>query len=138
MPSTAIAGRGSQLQRSPDGSTYTTVAEVKKVTQSGSKSDLDDITNMDSPSNFREYLPTLLDGGEFSFECLWYPGNTSQSQLRSDFNNQTLLYWKLLLSNATNGVSFTAYVVEVDADVPVDKAVTKSFKLKVSGPVTEF
>lgn len=138
MPSTAIAGRGTALQRSPDGSTYTTVAEVKKVSQSGSKADMDDITNMDSASAWREYLPTLLDGGEVSFDCLWYPGSSIQSQLRTDFQAQSLLYWKILLSNATNGISFQGYVVQVDGDWPVDKAVTKSFKLKITGPVTEF
>jgi hypothetical protein len=138
MPSTAIAGRGSKLQRSPDGSTYTTIAEVKKTTASGSKSDFDDITNFDSPSNFREYLPTLLDGGEYSFDCLWYPGSSIQTQLRTDWTNQSLLYWKFLLSNGTNGVSFQGYVSNTDFDAPVDKSVTKNFKIKVTGPVTEF
>jgi len=140
MSSTAIAGRGSKLQRSPDGTTYTTIAEVKSFQQSGSKQDYDDITNMDSASSFREYLPTLNDSGEVGFELLMYPGNANQQQLRTDFNNQTLLYWKILLSNGTNGVSFQAYVQSPgDVDVKVDKAALRTgAKLKITGAVTEF
>jgi len=140
MPSTAIAGRGSHLQRSTDGVTYTTIAQVKQFSQTGSKQDYDDITNMDSASSFREYLATLNDSGEMGFDLVFLPGSSIQQQLRTDFNAQTLLYWKVVLSNGTNGVSFQAYVQSPgDLDTKVDKAVTRSgAKLKITGPVTEF
>jgi predicted secreted protein len=140
MSSTGLAGRGAHLQRSPDGVTYTTLAQVKSFQQSGSKQDYDDITTMDSPSSFREYLATLNDSGEMGFDLIFLPGSSIQQQLRTDFNNQTLLYWKVVLSNGTNGVSFTAYVQSPgDLDNKVDKAVVRSgAKLKITGPVTEF
>jgi hypothetical protein len=140
MASVSLAGRGSQLQRSPDGITYTTLAEVKTFSQSGSKQDYDDITNMDSPSSFREYLATLNDSGEMGFDLIFFPGNSIQQQLRSDFNNQTLLYWKVLLANGTNGISFTGYVqTPGDLEVNIDKAVMrKGAKIKITGSVTEF
>jgi hypothetical protein len=140
MPSVSIAGRGSQLQRSPDGITYTTLAEVKTFSQSGSKQDYDDITNMDSPSSFREFVATLNESGEMGFDLVYYPGSSIQAQLRTDFNNQTLLYWKVLLSNGTNGISFQAYVqTPGDLDVSIDKVVMrKGAKLKITGSVTEF
>jgi predicted secreted protein len=136
--SSSFAARGSHLQRSPDNSTFTTVAEVLKITQGGSKADLADVTNMDSPSNFREKLPTLLDSGEITFDCNWVPGSSIQNQLTTDFNNQTLLYWKVLLPNATNGVSFQGYVTDKNFDLPIDKQATKSLKITITGPITEF
>lgn len=136
--SSSFAARGSKLQRSPDDATFTTVAEVLKITQGGSKSDLADVTNMDSPSSFREKLPTLLDSGDITFDCNWVPGSAIQTQLTTDFNNQTLLYWKILLPNGTNGVSFQAYVTDKNFDLPIDKQGTKSLKLTITGPVTEF
>ena len=136
--SNSIAGRGSKVQRSPDGVTYTTIAEVLKFNQSGGKSDLADVTNMDSPSNFREKLPTLLDSGDLSVDCNWIPGSSIQQQLTTDFNNQTLLYWKVLLSNGVNGVSFQGYVTDKNFDVPIDKQITKALKITITGPITEF
>ncbi|HEY0701266.1 MAG TPA: phage tail tube protein [Candidatus Acidoferrales bacterium] len=136
--SNSIAARGSKLQRSPDNSTFTTIAEVLKINGSGGKSDLADVTNMDSPSNFREKLPTLLDSGDVSFDCNWIPGNSTQTQLTTDFNNQTLLYWKILLPNGTNGLSFQGYVTDKNFDLPIDKQASKSLKLTITGPITEF
>jgi Lambda phage tail tube protein, TTP len=134
----SIAARGSQLQRSTDNVTFVAIAEVIKVAETGAKADLADVTNFASASNFREYLPTLLDGGEFNFESNLVPGNATQTNLRSDFNNQTLNYWKLLYSNGTNGLSFQAYVVGTDVDADITKQISRQIKLKVSGPVTEF
>jgi len=136
--SQAFAARGSKLQRSPDNSTFTTIAEVLKISQSGSKSDLADVTNMDSPSAFREKLPTLLDSGEIQFDCNYVPGSSIQNQLTTDFNGQTLLYWKILLPNNTNGVSFQGYVTDKNFDLPIDKQGTKALKITITGPITEF
>ncbi len=74
--SQAFAGRGTLLQIGSGGSspyTFTTLAEVKKIQFSGSKYDLADVTNMQS-GTFREWLPTLADSGEISFEANLIPG----------------------------------------------------------------
>jgi predicted secreted protein len=136
--SQSIAARGTMLQRgSGSPTTYTTIAEVLKIQRSGSKADLADVTNMDSPSSFREFLPTLLDSGEVSFECNFIPSSSSQATVLSDFTNQTLSPWKIELPGGTEGNwTFNAYVTSDDIDIPIDKQVTKSVKLKISGPVT--
>ena len=97
MASAAFAPRGTQFQHSPDGVTYTTVAEVIKIQTTGSKADLADVTNMDSASAFREYLATLVDSGEISLDTNFIPGNATQQILATDFNNQTLGYYKIVL-----------------------------------------
>jgi Lambda phage tail tube protein, TTP len=134
--SQSIAARGTELQRSPDGTTYTTVAEVLKIGRSGSKADLADVTNMDSPSSFREFLPTLLDSGEISFECNLIPASSIQATVLSDFTGQVLSYWKIELPATAGHWAFQAYVTSDDLDFPIDKQVTKTVKLKITGPVT--
>jgi predicted secreted protein len=132
----SIAARGTQLQRSPDGSSYVTISEVLKIQRSGSKLDAVDVTNMDSPSNFREFLATLNDSGEITFECNFIPGSSVQALLDSDFNNQVLSPWKIELPGAAGHFTFSAWVTSDDFDLPVDKQATKSVKLKITGPVT--
>lgn len=139
MPSQAFAPRGTQLQRgtnplAPTG--YTTIAEVIKITRSGSKADLADVTNMDS-GVFREFLPTVLDSGEVSIEFNLLPGSATQATLLSDFNNQTLSPYKIELPGGTLGTwIFNAYVVSDDFDLEYSKQGHKTVKLKITGGVT--
>jgi predicted secreted protein len=134
--SNAFAPRGTLFQHSPDGITYTTVAEVTKIQSSGSKADLADVTNMDSSSSFREFLATLVDSGEISLDTNFIPGNATQQILETDFNNQTLGYYKIVLPNSLGNATFRAYVSSKDFDLPVDKQGTKAIKLKVTGAIT--
>ena len=54
------------------------LAEIKSSDFSGAKYDLDDVTNYES-GNFREWLTTLADSGEVSFEGNYIPSDASQS-----------------------------------------------------------
>jgi hypothetical protein len=134
--SQAFAPRATLFQHSPDGVTYTTVAEVTKVQNTGSKADLADVTNFDSPSSFREFLATLVDSGDIAVDCNFIPGNATQQILETDFNNQTLGYYKITLPSTLGNATFRAYVSSKDFDLPVEKQATRSVKLKVTGPMT--
>jgi hypothetical protein len=139
MPSQAFAGRSSQLQRG-DGATptevFSTIAEVRKITRSGSKADLADVTNMDS-GNYREFLPTLLDAGEIALEGNYIPSDITQGLLQADFDGQAKHNWKIVLPAARGHWSFAAYVVGVDTpDLQVDKEATFSSRLKITGAAT--
>jgi predicted secreted protein len=136
--SNAFAPRGTELQRGTPltSPTYTTIAEVTKISISGSKADLADVTNMDSPSNFREFLPTLLDSGEIKAEMNFIPGDATQAAVLADFNGQVLSPWQIVLPNSLGSFTFNAYVTTEDVDLPIDKQGTRSFTLKVTGPVT--
>ena len=129
--SSAFAARGTQLQRAG-----VTIAEVTKINKSGSKMDLVDVTNMDSPSFFREFLPTLNDSGELSFDCNFIPGDAAQQALLDDFNNQVKSAYIIPLPSTKGRFSFDGYVTTDDLDLTIDKAATKPGKVKVTGPIT--
>ncbi|MGO9641165.1 MAG: phage tail tube protein [Candidatus Acidiferrales bacterium] len=134
--SQAFAPRGTQLQHSPDGATYTKVTEVKKIQSSGSKADMADVTNMDSPSSYREFLATLVDAGEITLDTNFVPGDPVQQALAADFDNQTLGYYKIVLPGALGNASFRAYVTSKDFDLPIANEGTRALKLKITGPMT--
>lgn len=122
---------------------FTTVAEVKKVDFTGGKSDTADVTSMDSAGAYREFLPTLLDSGELSFDGN-YLGNadTTQAELQSTFDSQILANWKIILptppgENASRGTwTFKAFVTSFDPVFPIDKEASFTCKLKITGPRT--
>jgi predicted secreted protein len=134
--SNAFAPRGTEVQHSSDGVTYTTIAEVSKAENTGSKADTADVTNFDSTSGFREFLSTLSDSGEFAIECNFIPGNATQQVLETDFNNQTLGYYKVVLPNSLGNSTFRAIVASRDFMLPIDKQGTRAIKLKISGIMT--
>jgi len=136
--SQAFAGRGTVLQLGTGGSspyTFTELAEVKKIQFSGTKYDLADVTNMES-GNFREWLPTLADSGEVSFEANLIPGDATQQSLIATFNSAILTPVQVVLPNALGTFAFNAYVQTIDRDFPIDKEATISGKLKITGQIT--
>lgn len=132
--SSAFAPRGTQLQHSPDGVTYTTIAEVLKISNTGSKADLADVTNMDSSQAYREFLPTLLDAGDVAFDTNFIPGNATQQVLDTDYAGQVQGYYKIVLPNSLGNAPFRAYVGSRDYELPIDKQGTRTVKLKITGP----
>lgn len=132
--SQAFPGRGTELQYNI-GSGFTTLAELKKIDFSGSKYDLADVSNMDG-GNFREWLPTLADSGELSFDGNYVPADQSQKDLLNSFNNATLVAWQVVLPGGRGTISFNAYVQELARSIPVDKEASVSGKLKITGKIT--
>src|SRR5690349_14396872 len=110
MASLAFRGAGTQFKRgNSDGppETFTLIPECKTITFSGAKADLDDVTNLDSTGAYREYITTLLDGGEVQADGN-YLGNQSAIQQASltDFNNQTKRNYQVVLPNSLGTLSF--------------------------------
>jgi len=115
------------------------IAELTKISRSGSKSDLADVTNMDSVGAYREFLPTLLDAGDLSLEGN-YLGNqeATQQSLQTLFDNQTLSTGCTLVAPGGRGtLTFSCYVSEPpNPDFSHDKPATFSAKLKITGKPT--
>jgi predicted secreted protein len=136
--SSAFAPRGTVIQFEAPGSTYfEPLAEIKNINFSGAKYDLADTTNYES-GNFREWLPTLADSGECSFEGNYIPGDPSQASLLNFFNNGTLVLWQVTLPNNLGQITFKAFVNSLEHNLPLDKEATISVKLKITGAVAGF
>lgn len=136
--SQAFSPRGTVIQFEAPGSTYfEPLAEVKSISFTGAKYDLTDTTNYES-GNFREWLTTLADSGECSFEGNYIPGDPSQSSLLQFFNNGTLVLWQITLPSNLGQITFKAYVSSLEHMLPLDKQASISVKLKVTGTVGGF
>jgi predicted secreted protein len=119
---------------------FVPLAEIKDINFTGSKYDLDDVTNYES-GNFREFISTLADSGDLSFSGNYIPTDASQAALLGFFNTGVLVSWKITLpaaANASQPITFKAFVQSLEHNLPLDKAATISGKLKISGPVAGF
>lgn len=135
----AYPGYGSMLQSGGlAGSTYSKVGQLKKFSFSGLSADFDEITNLDSPTIFKEWMKTNVDGKEVAFDGVLNPNDTQQQDLLINLaaaGSAALYYWKI---TTTDGSTFTfqAYVSEYTNAVEYNKAITFTGKLKLVGPVT--
>lgn len=69
MASKQIISYGATVERSTDGVTYTSIPEVKGVAVPEVEQEYPEVTNMDSPNGFREYIKGLKDAGEIEVPC---------------------------------------------------------------------
>src|SRR5215469_18382863 len=119
--SKAFAGQFTQLQRAG-----VTIAEMTKIQATGSKADVLDVTNMDSPTAYREKLVTLLDAGDINFDGNLIADDATQQQVQADFDGRTLSDWSIVLPvDPATGVTrghwaFAAFVMSVDFDLQHD------------------
>ncbi len=142
MPaSNALLGYGSVFQivsdTSPD--LYVELAEIKSITPPSISVDQVEVTHMQSPNRYREFISGLLDGGEASFEMNFIPGSTSDDRLFELLNLPTgVSRRRACRISYPNGVtwSFEAEVTGYEPDIPFDDAMTATVTLKVTGTIT--
>jgi hypothetical protein len=141
--SVGFTGKGGSLSISTDGTAFTKIAQVQKVTSGGMKSNLADITNLDSPSAFIERIPTTLDSGTLTCTIVANPADAGQAMLLAAFQAQTKLTCKLQyppVGAQTTGLlkTFSAYVTSAPMpSMAVTEASTFDAELTITANVTD-
>jgi predicted secreted protein len=137
MPTSAKASHGTLLKRGDGGSpeNFATIAEVLDISGPALALGTEEATSHDS--NFwREYVPTLLEGGEVSFDINYFE-HTTQVNLRTDMLNRTRRNFQVVFpTSPAKTFSFAAYVTGFELSAPVEGKLTASVSLQISGPVT--
>ncbi len=132
---------GTQLQRgNADGppETFTAIAAIETIGGPQLKTTMLDVTTLDSPSGFAEFLPTFKDGGEVPFTLELIPDSVGHQKLLGDWENKTLRNFQLVFPSDTPITwSFAAYVSEFQAKPGGPKDSLKAdCKLRISGAPT--
>ena len=139
MAATAgTSGFGTFLKRGDGTSseTFTTILEVVNISGPGETLELIDATHMESPSNYREYLPSLLDSGEVTFDMNFLPSAANQVGVRTDLTGRTKRNWELIFTDSTaTKYSFAGYVTSLEPSAQIDDKLSYSATIKVTGPV---
>jgi hypothetical protein len=119
------------------GSSYTNLLQLKKFGFGGLKADFDDITNLDSPTIFKEWMKTVVDGSDVTFQGVMNPADPTLEGLLSNLataGSAALNYWKITTTDGSVLI-FQAYVADFKFDVEYNKAMVFSGSLKIVGNV---
>lgn len=137
---TAYPGRGSHLANGGTaGSSYTNVGQLRKFGPAGGKAEFEDITNLDSPTIYKEWMKTLVDGSALAFDGVLNPADpTGMALLMTNLataGSAALNYWQITLTDGSTLV-FQAYVEAADTSVEYNKALSFKGSLKIVGAPT--
>ncbi|HXM32296.1 MAG TPA: phage tail tube protein [Chthoniobacterales bacterium] len=102
----------------------------------GMKADMKEVSNMMSPSTYKEFIAGLREGGDITFEGNYIPkeATLSQQNARTDFEGGVLSNWCIALPAAGTGIwMFSGYVTALTPAYPVDDRITVTGTIRITG-----
>ena len=129
--SSAVAGPGWLLKHAG-----TLIAEVLDISGPEQTAEKDEVTNQSSPGFYKEWITTLLDGGDVSFDCNYIPGDSSQTGILTALQGRGVEAFTIVDPAATSTIAFNARVTKWGPKMPFSKKATLSIMLAVTGEVT--
>jgi hypothetical protein len=135
MSTVAYPGYGSKLEIS--GSPKVRVAQIRKFNFPGLKADFEEISNLDSPSVFKEYMKLMIDGGDMPFDGVLDPGNASVASLWTSLQTAGSAALETFIVTLTDGstLTFDAYVSQFSLGAEYNKVIAFTASLKIVGNV---
>jgi predicted secreted protein len=120
---------------------YTSIAQVQDIGGPSLALNTDDVTAHDSAGGWMEFVGTVKDGGEVSFDIVYDPAEgtheNSAGGLLAELDNKTAKAYKIVFPDTANTAwTFNAFVTAYEPAAPVDGKLAASVTLKVSGQPT--
>jgi len=111
------------------------VAGLTSIGEIGGEASEIDVTSLDSPNRYREFIALLKDGGEVSLEG-FLKDSTNAEDMFELFESLEIVEWKVELPNSDT-VEFEAFVKSFKlSGIEVEGAVGFTGALRLSGSVT--
>ncbi len=134
----AVSSHDVELQLGDGGSpeAFTQVCEILNFNGPNQSAPQIDVTSLCSDA--REYIPGLKDGGEFSFDLNYVPGDQMQYLLEHALSTRVTNNFRLVINagSPTTTYTFAAIVTQFGLTGAVDQQIQAAVTLKITGDVT--
>jgi len=140
--SNAISSFGADLQMSDMASTpvFTSIAEVRDITGPTLSAGTAEVTNHLSTGRYREFISTVLDAGEVTFDIGYIPTNATHDPttgLLDAFESGVVTDFKLVFPDAGSTTwDFSGIVTGFESQIVVDGDLKASITIKLTGQPT--
>lgn len=116
---------------------FTTIAEIRDIVGPQRQQSIIEVTHMESPGAYREYIASLLDAGEVTFP-MNFTNVASQTNIIADLENRVRRNFQLVFSASTGTVtySFAALVTNFEHSFATEDSIMANVTLKVSSNIT--
>ena len=111
------------------------IGQVTNISGPGTDAADVDTTTMDSSSNFRTFVPGLIDPGELTFSLAYDPALTSHKRLAYYHGQRQTKAFKLYHGTTAAGDedAFSGHVKSLGREIPMDNLITCDVTLKITG-----
>lgn len=129
--SQAIDGWGTIFSFSADAVVFVPLSEVDKVSIPGAKAKIINVSHLQSPLAWEEFIAGMIDAGECTIDCNYVAGQAGV--ILAQFRN-TLIY-NITLPDG-HVLAFSGFLSSWGLEVPKDDRISQPFMFKITGPVT--
>lgn len=127
---------GTTLKWTKASGTAVTVGRLTSIGETSETSDEIEVTTLDSPAGYREYVQGFKDSGELPVSG-YYTTDAGQKALRDAYKNSETGTFEVTFPDGS-GFSFAGFVKGISrGGAEVDGAVGFGATLRVSGEITE-
>ncbi len=124
-----------QYETTAGSSTWTDFANVTKIRPFNMKTDVIDVTAMDSANEFREKLSGLKDPGQAVFDLNYDPAATSHLWMQTNIG----VVWNFKVTfpgTSPKTATFSGFINACPPEVPFDNKMTCSVTIEINGVIT--
>ena len=131
----AFLGKGTVLQKDISGSSdFATIGKITELTAPNQSADSVEITHMESPGGFREFMAGLRDAGEVSGTIHLDFNDPVVQELQTDYEDGAAGDYQMVFSDPSQTKwQFRAFLTGLEIQTPMDDVATYSFTFKISG-----
>lgn len=114
----------------------TVIPYIQGFTGPNTVQDFEEITNLDSTGGYKEWWPTLRDGGTVSFDMISKANDSAQLYLANANINGSLEHFRINIG-LTNPASFIfhGYVAKNEYKAETAKVIKQSVEIKSTGKI---
>ena len=135
MASEAISGIGTKF-RWMDGSIWAELAEITNIGGPNKTRDTIDVTNLDSPGGYKEYIAGMRDAGEISLDMNFT--RETYAIVNALFESEDLADFQIMLQDDEHTTfSFAGLVTTISMGIPANDKISANATIKISGQITE-
>lgn len=129
-------GQGTTLKTAPAGGTAAVIGKLTRIGEISPASELVDVTTLDSPGGYRQYMPGFRDAGELALEGFFLPGDGGQQKLMTLYAGRETERFQIVFPDQTT-IGFSAFVKGYSIGAAeVNGALRFSAVLRLTGAAT--
>lgn len=117
--------------------TWTDIGGMRDLGGPGTTGETTDVTCHSSPGRARQFVKTLIDNGEISFDLVFDPEDTGgQADLEAQSVLPTAKDYRVVFNTANAKTwQMSCYVTNFETNQPVEGEISASVTLKVNGVI---
>jgi predicted secreted protein len=130
--SSAFDGLGTVIAFSIDAVTYTSLAEVAKITGPNIEAKEIDVSNLQSVSGWMEFIPGMVNAGELSMELNFLGSSLA---LLLPLYRVPGVFWRIVLPDGGTLI-MVGFLAKTGVEIPHDDKVSMNVTIKLTGIVS--